>query len=445
MKKATFPGGIHILSVKGMTNADRSRRPAPPERVYIPLSQHIGAACKACIEVGRTVCMGEKIGDTDGFVSAPVHSSVSGTIVAIEKRPHPDGRFVDCVVIENDGKDTLDPSVRSTGGPRECTPGEIIEAVREAGIVGLGGATFPTHVKYRPPEGKSFDTVIINGIECEPYITADHRLMLEYPREILRGLQYICQATGATRGILAIEDNKPDAIASMEELAAEMPGVSVRVCREKYPQGAEKQLIVALTGRQVPPGGLPVDVGVVVNNVGTARAICEAVERKMPLIERMITVSGDAVREPANYYARIGTLFKDLILQAGGCLCEDRRIISGGPMMGKTMFSEEMPVTKGTSAILLMKDTGPLPPEHTCVRCAKCLDACPAFLEPTRLAILTRRGEWERLEGEQHITSCIECGSCTYVCPAHIPLLEYIRLGKIRYQQHRSKQQGDPS
>lgn len=431
MKKVTFMGGTHVDSFKELTSTYESKKAVPPDFVYIPLSQHIGAPCEANLCVGDEVLMGQEIGKTLGFVSAPIHSSVSGKVVSIEKKAHPTGRFVNCIVIENDKQDTMVPSIKPEENPESLTREQIIKKVLDAGIVGLGGAAFPTHVKYTPPEQTNIDYIILNGIECEPFITADHRLMLEYSEPIVKGLGYILKATGAKKGIVAIEDNKMDAIEKLTQCCAEFSEIDVVVCKEKYPQGSEKQLIYAVTGREVPVGGLPLDVGVIVNNVGTAKAVCDAVEDNMPLIERMITVSGNSVDTPGNYVAKIGTLFSDLINQSGGYTEENNKILSGGLMMGKSMYSDEVPITKGTSAILVLKDEGQeLPKEHTCVRCAKCVDVCPAFLEPTRLVVLTKTKEFTRLDEEQNIMSCIECGSCSYVCPANIPLLEYIRLGK---------------
>ena len=431
MKKVTFIGGTHVDSFKELTSTYESKKAAPPDFVYIPLSQHIGAPCEASCSVGDEVLMGQEIGKTLGFVSAPIHSSVSGKVVSIEQKAHPTGRFVNCIVIENDKQDTMVPSITPEENPQDLTMEQIIRKVRDAGIVGLGGAAFPTHVKYTPPEDTTIDYIILNGIECEPFITADHRLMLEYPEQIVRGLGYILKANGAKRGIVAIEDNKMDAIEKLTECCEAFSEIDVVVCKEKYPQGSEKQLIYAATGREVPVGGLPLDVGVIVNNVGTAKAVCDAVEENMPLIERMVTVSGNSVETPANYVARVGTMFSDLINQSGGYKEENNKILSGGLMMGKSMYSDDVPITKGTSAILVLKDEGVAPPkEHTCVRCAKCIDACPAYLEPTRLAVLTKQKEYERLDEEQNVMSCIECGSCSFVCPANIPLLEYIRLGK---------------
>ena len=429
MKKATFKGGIHLAGFKELTSG-KETVPAPiPERVYIPLSQHIGAPCAPLVVVGAQVKKGERIGEGKGFVSSPIHASVSGKVVGIETREHPGGSFVPCVVIENNGMEEWAETVKPAGDPARLDSEQLRRIIFEAGIVGLGGATFPAHVKYAPVEGKKVETVILNGVECEPYLTADHRLMLERGERIVAGLGYIMRSVCCEKGVIAIEDNKMDAVAVMEKAAAGK-NIRVVVLKEKYPQGSEKQLIFSCTGKEVPVGGLPLDVGVIVNNVGTAAAIADAVEKGIPLIERYVTVSGPGVMEPANYLVRIGTLFSELIAQSGGYNGEPERIIAGGPMMGKTVFSAEVPVVKGSSGIVVYrKEDKKAQREYACVRCAKCIDVCPAFLEPTSLAKMAKRGAWEEAE-MGNVMSCIECGSCVFSCPAQIPLIEYIRRAK---------------
>lgn len=430
MKKATFRGGIHVAGHKELTSGRETVRAQVPDRVYIPLSQHIGAPCAPVVVVGDLVKKGQMIGAGKGFVSSPVHASVSGKVVALEVMEHPGGSFVPCVVIENDGREEWAETVQAPADPAALSPEEIRKIILDAGIVGMGGATFPSHVKYAPVEGKTVEAVLLNGVECEPYLTADHRLMLEKAQRIVAGLGYIMRSVGCGKGVIAIEDNKMDAVQALQQAAASVPGVSVVVLKEKYPQGSEKQLIYACTGKQVPVGGLPLAVGVIVNNVGTAAAVADAVEHGTPLIERYVTVSGSGIRNPANYLVRIGTLFSDLIEQSGGCRGEVEKIIAGGPMMGKTVFSETVPVVKGTSGVVVMaREAARKCREYACVRCAKCVDACPAFLEPTTLAKMAKRGAWEEAEAA-NVLSCIECSSCVYVCPAQIPLIEYIRRGK---------------
>jgi electron transport complex protein RnfC len=430
MSKATFRGGIHVTGHKELTSRAAAITATVPDRLYIPLSQHIGAACVPMVTIGERITKGERIGESKGFVSSPIHATVSGEVVAIEVMEHPGGSFVPCIVIANDRLEEWHESIRPTPDPAKLSPEEIRTIILDAGIVGMGGATFPSHVKYAPVEGKSADTVILNGVECEPYLTSDHRLMLEKADRIVAGLGYIMKSVGCQRGVIAIEDNKMDAVAVLQQVVGANPAISVVVLKEKYPQGSEKQLIYACTGREVPVGGLPIAVGVIVNNVGTAAAIADAVELGIPLIERYITVSGDGIKNPANYLVRVGTLFSDLIAQSGGTVGDVERIISGGPMMGKTVFSAEVPVVKGSSGIVVMqKPPEARPNEYPCVRCAKCVDACPAFLEPTSIVKLAKRSKWEETE-TANVMSCIECGSCVYVCPAQIPLIQYIRRAK---------------
>lgn len=432
MRKATFKGGIHLKGHKELTSNCASRAATVPQRAYIPLSQHIGAPCAPVVVVGDKVKKGQRIGEGKGFVSAPVHASISGEVVAIELKEHPGGSFVPCIVIENDGLDEWDPAIRPAATPDSLSAEEIRRIVFDAGIVGLGGATFPSHVKYSPVDGKKVEAVILNGVECEPFITADHRLMLERADRIVAGLRYIMRSVDCSRGVIAIEDNKMDAVAVMVQAvnAAQMPGIRVEVLKEKYPQGSEKQLIYACTGKQVPVGALPLAVGVIVNNVGTAAAIADAVENGIPLIERYVTVSGTGIARPANFRVRVGTLFRDLIEECGGYVGQTEKIIAGGPMMGKTVFSDSLPVVKGSSGIVVLQQIAEsTAPEYPCVRCAKCIDVCPAFLEPTSLVKQARRSAWDDTE-DGNVMSCIECGSCVYSCPARIQLVQYIRRAK---------------
>ena len=432
MKRATFKGGIHPDGHKELTSNLPTVVAHIPDRVYIPLSQHIGAPCVPLVVAGDEVKKGQKIGMAKGFVSAPIHASVSGKVIGIEVMEHPGGSFVPCIIIENDHKEEWADSVQPAADPATLTPEELRTIILEAGIVGKGGATFPSHVKYAPVEGKPVETVILNGVECEPYLTTDHRLMLERSAKIVAGLGYIMRAVGCEHGIIAIEENKMDAVAAMEKAAAasSTQNIHVIVLKEKYPQGSEKQLIYACTGKEIPSGGLPLAVGVIVNNVGTASALADAVELGIPFIERNVTVSGPGICQPANYRVRIGTLFSELIKQSGGYLGEVEKIIAGGPMMGKAVFSDELPVVKGTSGIVLLhKEPHRAQKEYPCVRCAKCVDACPSFLEPTSLARLAKRSAWKEAE-QADVMSCIECSSCVYACPAQIPLIQYIRRAK---------------
>lgn len=439
MPKLTFRGGIHPQGNKEMTQDKKIVDSVKAEKVYLPLIQSIGASCATLVEVGDTVKKGQKIADAQGFVSAPVHASVSGEVVAIEEMPIPSGAFVQSIVIQNDGKDEWHESIKAQQQPGNIAPKELREIVREAGIVGLGGAAFPTHVKYAIPDDKKVNRVIINGAECEPYLTADHRLMLEDPVSLMKGLGYIMKMVNCNEGIIAVEDNKMDAFQVLTEAAKDYPQVKIVACKTKYPQGSEKQLIKVCTGQELPFGKLPVDLGVVVNNVGTAVAICQAVEKGIPLTSRVVTVTGEGVKQPGNYLVPVGILISDLIEYCGGLEGQTAKIISGGPMMGKALYTASMPVIKGTSGILVLNNReAKKPAERNCVRCAKCVDACPQYLMPTNLVNLSKQKKWEEME-ENKAMDCIECGSCAYVCPAHIPMVQYISRGKNEIKASKTK------
>jgi len=443
MSFSTFKGGIHLSGYKEGTQGLAIVEAQVPRIVYLPVSQHIGAPCAPLVQVGDEVKKGQKIAEGKGFVTAPIHASVSGKVIAIENRPHPGGNFVNCIVIENDFKETWADTVKPNPHPEELTPEEIRKIIFEAGIVGMGGATFPAHVKLAPVEGKKADYIILNGVECEPYITADHRLMVEKPERVIAGLTYILKSTGCEKGIIAIEENKPDAVILFKRLLAQNKRIRVQVLKEKYPQGSEKHLIYACTNREVPVGGLPLDAGVIVHNVGTAAAIADAVELGIPLIQRVLTLSGDCIKNPANFLVRLGTLFSDLIAESGGYTGEVEKIIAGGLMMGKTVFTADVPVIKGSSGIVVLKKTAAKKEkEYNCVRCGKCVDACPLFLEPTTLVKLAKRNLWQEAE-KNNALSCIECGSCVYVCPARIPLVQYIRRAKQAIAVMKAKAKSD--
>ena len=432
-QKATFLDGIHIPPNKSLTDGLKITKCAAPDFVYLPLSMHIGAPAQPIVKLGDKVKMGQVIATAGGFVSSNIHASVSGLVTGFQKRYLPNGMTSNCIVIKNDGLDTLSEEIVPRN-ESEITPDLIRKQLQEKGIVGMGGATFPTHVKYAPPKDcPAIDTIILNGIECEPYVTSDHRVLLEYPSEIIQGLKYFMLASGAKKGIIAIEDNKPDAIALMSKLVENEPGIEVLTCVEKYPQGSEKQLVYASTGRTVPDRGLPAAVGVVVDNVATAVAAARAIKDNMPLIERVVTVSGNAVNNPGNYLVRLGTLYSDLVEKAAhGYKGDLARIISGGPMMGFAVNSLDFPIIKGSGSLLLFNYDSPfahVPQEQTCVRCGHCVDACPMFLEPTVIVQAVKQRNWDSAASSS-IHACIECGSCAFECPAHIPLVQYIRMGK---------------
>ncbi len=435
MVAKTFRGGVHPPEYKELTESSAIEALPPPEKVIVPLIQHIGAPCQPAVadetvlKKGDSVCLGEKIGDTDAFVSAPVHASVSGEVMEIGEARLVDGRKVPAVVIESDGEDRPCESIQPAASLENLTPDEIKEIIREAGIVGMGGAAFPCHVKYSPPEGIELDTIIINGCECEPFLTCDDRLMREDPGEIVFGLQAILKATGAERGVIAVENNKPDAIEAMRA-AVDGTSLEVVIVETKYPEGAEKQLIKAVTDREVPSGGLPFQIGVVVNNVATAASIARAVKTGMPLYERIVTVSGDVVARPANLLVRIGTPIRELFEYCGGFTEPPARIIAGGPMMGQAVGDLDIPVVKGMSGLLAVSsEISAYHEEEPCIRCGRCVDVCPAFLMPLYAA---RYPDDEALEYDP--LDCIECGSCAYICPANQRLLARIRLAKAEAQ-----------
>lgn len=439
MKTVTFKGGVHPPHAKHATEHKEIERAQLPPKVYIPLQQHIGAPCKPVVEVGDEVKTGQKIGEAESFVSAPVHASVSGKVVSIETMPHPIGADVLTVVIESDGKDELSEDIKPKGELESLTPEDIKKIIREAGIVGMGGAAFPTQVKLSPPPDKKIDTIIINGAECEPYLTADHRVMLEHSEDILFGLKAIMKAVGVEKGYIGIENNKPDAIKKMQELVKDENNIEVVALHTKYPQGGEKQLIYAITGREVPSGGLPMEVGVIVQNVGTTAMIAKAIKTGMPLIERVLTVTGSAIAEPKNLLVRIGTPFREVIEQCGGFKKAPGKVIMGGPMMGLAQASIDVPVVKGTSGILVLsKDEAKQYQERPCIKCARCVDACPVYLLPTRLSHFAQHGMWDEAE-DYNALDCIECGSCSFVCPSKIPLVQRIRLAKSQILARRKK------
>ena len=403
---------------------------APPPQVVLPVMQHIGAPCKPLVEVGDYVKMGQKIADNPAPVSAPIHATVSGKVIAIEPRPHPLGDMVPAIVIENDFQDTPCTDLAPLTPEQMKDPEAILERIREAGIVGHGGAMFPTAFKIRGGLGK-VDTLIINGAECEPYLTSDYRTMMERPEQIIGGLKVMLQLFDNAKGVIGIENNKPDAIAHLTKIAAGYKGIEVVPLKVMYPQGGEKQLIAAVTGRQVPPPpALPIDVGAVVCNASTTVAVYQAVLKNKPLIERVVTVTGKSVKEPKNLLTRMGTPISALIEAAGGLPGDAGKVINGGPMMGRAMVNLDSPVTKGCSGITVMSGRDAQRREATqCIKCAKCVSACPMGLEPYYLSKMTQKKGWDELEALM-ITSCIECGCCQSTCPAYLPLLDWVRLGK---------------
>lgn len=431
MLKSFRIGGIHPPENKLSRKAAITPMPLP-EVVVIPLSQHIGAPAQAVVAKGDVVKTGQLIAQSGGFVSANIHSSVSGTVTSLDPVTDAGGVRRPAITIRVEGDEWVDSIDRTPDIIKECnlTPQEIIAKIAAAGIVGMGGATFPTQVKLSVPPGKKAEYLIINGVECEPYLTADHRVMLERGEELLIGIRILAKALGVKQAFIGIENNKPDAIKHLTELCAKTTGVEVVPLKVQYPQGGEKQLIDAVIGRQVPSGGLPIDVGAVVQNVGTSLAVYEAVQKNKPLIERVVTVTGKSLKNPSNLLVRVGTPISALIEHCGGLPEAARKVINGGPMMGRAVANLEASVTKGTSGILMLDEKEALRPvTGNCIKCAKCVSVCPMALEPYLLSNKSKRGMFADLEPLK-ITDCIECGSCSYTCPAALPLLDYIRLGK---------------
>ena len=425
--KHTFFGGIHPVYRKELSAKVTPSVAVIPKQVVIPMSQHIGVPCTPLVKVGDKVLRGQKIGDGEGLC-VPVHASVSGTVVAVEPRPHASGKKVMSVVTDNDFQDTPIPAP-TAASPEQMDPDTILGLIREAGIVGMGGAAFPGNVKALSAMGK-VDTLIANACECEPYITSDDTLLRTNPEQVLRGMQILQPVVGAKRAVLAVEDNKPEAIAKVRPMLADFPGIELEVLPTRYPQGAEKQLIQAVTGREVPPGQLPVSVNCAVFNVSTFAAIYRAVELGVPVTSRIVTVSGEAIREPQNFIVRIGTPFRDLIEVAGGLNDATERVICGGPMMGLSQGDLSIPVMKSTNCVLcLLKDRNAAAENPVCLRCGKCVGVCPMRLQPLYLYRYQRAGNLTELE-RLHVTDCIECGSCAFTCPGKLPLVETIRAGK---------------
>ena len=436
MRLRTFSmGGVHPEENK--ITADKATVVAAlPKQAIFPLGQHIGAPAKPVVSRGDKVKVGTLIAEAGGFVSAPIRSSVSGTVVKVDTGVDATGYRHPAIYINVEGdewEESIDRSdkLETLAEHPELTPEEIVSRIKEAGVTGMGGAGFPTFIKLCPPPGAKAECVILNGVECEPYITSDYRLMMEHADEILVGLDLLMKAAKVERGYIGIEDNKPEAIALFEKKTASDPRVEIVALEKKYPQGGEKQLVDAVTGRQVPaPPAIPVNVGAIVQNVGTAYAVYQAVMKRKPLFERYTTVTGKKLSNPGNFLVRMGTPMRDLIEACGGMPEGENKVLAGGPMMGKSVVSTDVTVCKGTNSITILTDADAhRKPIQPCIRCAKCVSACPMGLEPYLLATLSSFKEWERLEAEQ-VTSCISCGSCQFTCPSHRPILDNILQGK---------------
>jgi len=435
LNTGTFERGTHPPGNKEFTATKAICDAKIPKRVVIPLSQHIGAPCQATVSIGDSVKKGHVVGMANAFVSAPVHATVSGKVVAIAPFPHTMGRDVLSVVIENNSKEEWINEISEHPDYLSLEAEALKNIVKDAGIVGMGGATFPTHVKLSPPKEKKIDYVILNGAECEPYLTADHRVMLEQAEAVVEGLKILMKIVGVSKGYIGIEDNKPDAISAMSAAVAGDDSIQVYSLRVKYPQGAEKMLIKAIVNREVPAGGLPMDVGVVVQNVGTAVAIYDAVRYGRPLLQRVVSVTGRGINEPKNLMVRIGTSLSQLVEECGGFKYDSGKVIAGGPMMGMAQSTLDAPVIKGTSGLLVLTpEESEVSAHGPCIRCGRCIDACPMGLQPAMLSLLVEHGFYDDTK-EYDLMNCFECGTCAYICPAKRPIVQWIKLAKMNLAQ----------
>ncbi len=430
----SFPiGGVHPPENKLSRSVEISKMELP-DVVTIPLSQHIGAPATACVAKGDMVVTGQMIAQATGFMSANIHSSVTGKVTAVDLVVNGQGMRQPMITIKREGEEIWAEGIDTTTDiKRECnlSAPEILAKIKDCGVVGMGGATFPTHVKLSVPPGKKAEFLVINGVECEPYLTSDHRVMLQRGEEVMIGVEILMKAIDVKKAYIGIENNKPDAIANLKKIAQNYTGIEIVPLKVQYPQGGEKQLIAAVSGRQVPPPpALPIDVGAVVSNISSAVAVYEAVQKSKPLIERVVTVTGKSLSNPKNVVARVGTPISALVALAGGLPEDTGKVINGGPMMGRAMVNIDSPVTKGCSGITILNELeAKRPKPSACIKCGKCVSACPMALEPYLLSKLSRRLQWGEAEAG-NVTDCIECGSCQFTCPANIPLLDYIRLGK---------------
>ena len=447
MSLPTFRGGIHPPDQKSLTEHKEIEAYTPTGDLVFPMCQHLGVPCQAVVKKGDRVLVGQKLGDSDAFVSAPVLSSVSGTVKEIGSRMVISGAIEPCVIVENDGLYEHATNLLPHRNFKELEPKEILRIIREAGIVGMGGATFPTHVKLSPPPDKKIKWLIVNGAECEPFLNCDNRLMLERPEPIIGGLRVCMHLFPEAEGIIAIEDNKPESIRRMEGELSDYHGEKMRVIPHpvKYPQGAEKMLIYSVTGQEIPPGALPADVGCIILNVRTLYHIWAAVMDGLPVTDRVISITGDAIVKPKNILVPLGTSVAELIELAGGFTVEPAKVLSGGPMMGISMRSVDVPIVKGTSGILaLTAESTDHPAEMNCIRCSRCIISCPMGLEPSSMDRLARQRDYpgfEKLGG----MNCIECGSCAYACPSRRFLVQAFRDGKfgVNEEKRRQKEKGE--
>ncbi|MDQ8154698.1 MAG: electron transport complex subunit RsxC [Gemmatimonadota bacterium] len=426
-----FAHGVHPPEEKGLTSGLPIRRMPYPDELILPLRQHAGKPAKLCVKVGDYVERGDPVGQADGYMSVPIHASAAGTVSAIDLWPHPDGSYVQSVHIKVDTYALQAARPRLVPQWEGLTVEQVIKAVQEAGVVGLGGAAFPTHVKLAPPKDYAVHTLIINGAECEPYLTSDHRTMVEFPERVHFGCRVMMHTLGVTKAVIGVEKNKPDAIEALERTKPKDLDITILPLTVKYPQGAEKMLIHAVTGVEVPSGKLPVTVGVVVQNVGSLAAIAEVFDTGLPLIERIVTVTGHGLKRPANLIVPVGTKLKDLLAYCDGVTPNAREVINGGPMMGMSVSNLEAPVLKGTTGIVVLTDEEVRADTvYPCIHCGRCLEACPVFLNPSWLGDLARVKRYQDM-ADEHLADCMLCGSCSYVCPSNIPLSQLFQASKV--------------
>lgn len=425
-----FAHGVHPPEEKGLTSGLPIRRMPYPDEIVLPLRQHSGKPATLCVKVGDRVERGDPVGLADGYMSVPIHASAAGTVSAIDLWPHPDGNYAQSVHIKVDRYAVQLPRPRLVPRWEGLTVDQVVKAVQDAGVVGLGGAAFPTHVKLAPPKDYAVQTLIINGAECEPYLTSDHRTMVEYPERVHFGCRVMMHTLGVKKAVIGVEKNKPDAIAALERTKPKDLDITILPLTVKYPQGAEKMLIHAVTGVEVPSGKLPVTVGVIVQNVGSLAAIAEVFDTGLPLLERIVTVTGHGLKRPANLIVPVGTMLKDLLAHCGGTTADAREVINGGPMMGMAVSNLDAPVIKGTTGIVVLT-THEVRLEQTypCIHCGRCLESCPVFLNPSWLGDLARVMRYQEM-ADNHLADCMLCGSCSYVCPSNIPLSQLFQASK---------------
>ncbi len=439
-RRTTFRHGVHPPELKELTEHEKIRRMPFPDEVVLPLSQHTGKPAKLIVREGDRVERGDKIGVADGFISSPVHASASGTVTSVDLWPHPDGSYKPAVRIAVERYSAQAPRPRIVPRWENLTSEEIVQAVQDAGVVGLGGAAFPTHVKLAPSKDRKIDTIVINGCECEPYLTTDHHIMAEYPERVQTGIRIMMRSLGVDRALIGIEKNKPDAIEAIRRTLPDDLDVSVHPLTVKYPQGAEKMLIKALLGREVPSRKLPLDVGVVVQNVASCAAIAEVFDTGLPLIERIVTVTGLGVRRPGNLIVPVGTKVRELIAACGGLTEDAHEIVFGGPMMGAPQADLDVPLLKGTTGVIVLSKAETRGKRsYPCIRCGHCLDACPVFLNPQLLGQLALAGRYDEAEAH-HIWDCMLCGCCSYVCPSNIPLSQLFQVTRTALRRLQAQQ-----